>query len=56
MTARARNFLLANEVSPVVYGSVDAGRVTFRLANGKVFRLNREDARKLPHPRWEFAA
>lgn len=54
MNARARNFLAANEVSPVVYGSVDGGRVTYRLADGKMFRLNTEEARQVPNPRWAF--
>ena len=55
MNARTRNFLAANELSPVVYGSVDKGRVTYRLANGKMFRLNAEEARQAPNPRWAFA-
>lgn len=55
MTARARNFSIANEASPVVYGSVDDHRVTYRLADGKIFRLNADEARQVP-PRWAFAA
>jgi hypothetical protein len=55
MNARARNFLAANEVSPVVYGSVDDGTVTYRLANGKMFHLSEGEARLAPHPRWSFA-
>lgn len=55
MNARARNFLAANEVSPVVYGSVDGGKVTYRLANGQMFHLNETEARQAPHPRWAFA-
>lgn len=55
MSARARNFLAANECSPVVYGSVDDAGVTYRLANGKVFHLNVREARQAPHPRWAFA-
>ena len=54
MNARARNFIAANEVSPVVYGSVDDGRVTYRLADGKMFRLNVDEARQVPNPRWAF--
>lgn len=55
MSARARNFLAANDRSPVVYGSVDDAGVTYRLADGKVFRLNTREARQAPHPRWAFA-
>lgn len=54
MNARAKNFSVANEGSPIVYGSVDAGKVTYRLADGKVFRLSSEDARQVPHPRWAY--
>ena len=54
MNARARNFIAANEISPVVYGSVDEGRVTYRLANGKMFRLNVFEARQVPNPRWAW--
>lgn len=54
MNARARNFLAANEISPVVYGSVDEGRVTYRLADGKMFYLNEVEARLAPNPRWAF--
>jgi hypothetical protein len=54
MNARAINFIRANEDSPVVYGSVDGHCVTYRLANGKMFRLNTEDARQAPNPRWAF--
>jgi hypothetical protein len=52
MNARARNFLAANEVSPVVYGSVDDQCVTYRLANGKTFRMTPAEASQLPHPWW----
>lgn len=54
MSNRARNFIAANEISPVVYGSVDDRRVTYRLANGKMFHLNTEEARQAPNPRWAF--
>lgn len=54
MPRRARNFLVANEDSPVVYGSVDGCGVTYRLANGKMFRLNMEEARRAPNPKWAF--
>jgi len=54
MNARARNFLAANETSPVVYGSVDDGCVTYRLADGKMFYLNVIEARQAPNPRWAF--
>lgn len=53
MNARARNFLAANEVSPVVYGSADETCVTFRLDNGKTFRMTPAEARELPHPWWK---
>lgn len=52
MNARARNFLAASEVSPVVYCSADDGRVTYRLADGKMFYLNTAEARQAPNPRW----
>lgn len=55
MNARARNFIAANEVSPAVYCSVDEGRVTYRLADGKMFYLNAGEARLAPNPRWAFA-
>ncbi len=54
MNARARNFITANEDSPVVYGSVDDNCVTYRLANGKMFHLNAEEARQADNPRWAF--
>lgn len=54
MNARARNFLAANEVSPVVYGSVDGNCVDYRLANGKMFRLTVVEARQAPNPRWAY--
>lgn len=54
MSARAKNFAVANEGSPVVYGSVDDGKVTYRLADGKVFNLNTAEARQVPRPRWAF--
>jgi hypothetical protein len=54
VNARARNFLAANEASPVVYGSVDDGCVTYRLADGKMFHLNVIEARAAPNPRWAF--
>jgi hypothetical protein len=52
MNARARNFAAANEVSPVVYGSVDDNCVTYRLANGKIFRLTVKEAQEAPDPQW----
>lgn len=56
MSRRSLNFIAANEVSPIVYQSVDARKcVTIRLADGKVFRLNAEDARQVPSPRWAYA-
>lgn len=54
MSARSRNFLAANEISDVVYGSVDGNCVTYRLADGKMFYLNAEEARQAPNPRWAF--
>lgn len=53
MNSRAKNFALANENSPAVYCSVDAGKVTYRLADGKVFRLSAQDARQVT-PRWVY--
>lgn len=55
MNARARNFLAANELSPVVYGSVAENGVVYRLADGKMFNLSMIEARQAPHPRWAFA-
>lgn len=52
MNARARSFVAANEDSPVVYGSVDGNCVTYRLANGKIFRLTLLEARQTPEPKW----
>lgn len=52
MNARARNFIAANEISPVVYGSVDEGCVTYRLQDGKTFRMTPAEAGELPHPWW----
>ncbi len=54
MSNRARNFRSANSDSPVVYGSVDGECVTYRLANGKMFYLNAEDARQVGNPLWAF--
>lgn len=54
MNARARNFLAANELSPVVYGSVDGNCVTYRLQNGKRFNLTVIEAKQVPRPRWAF--
>lgn len=54
ITRRARNFITANEVSPVVYGSMDGSCVTYRLANGQMFRLHAIDARQAPNPRWAY--
>lgn len=54
MNARARNFIAANEVSPVVYCSVDGGCVTYRLANGQLFHLNTYEAQQAPNPRWIY--
>lgn len=56
MNARARNFLAANEVSPVVYGSVDECGVTYRLANGQVFRLGPVEAQEIVNPWWAHRA
>lgn len=54
MNARSHSFAIANELSPVVYGSVDGSCVTYRLEDGKVFRLNAIEARQVPNPRWAF--
>jgi hypothetical protein len=54
MSARARNFILANELSPVVYHSIDEAEAAFRLANGKMFRMTVEEARQIPKPRWAY--
>lgn len=54
MNARARNFLAANELSPVVYGSVAENGVVYRLADGKMFNLSIVEARQAPNPRWAF--
>jgi hypothetical protein len=56
MNARARNFIAANELSPVVYGSVAENGVVYRLANGKMFNLSLIEARQAPNPRWAFVA
>lgn len=55
MNARTRNFIIANEVSPVVYGSVDGNCVTYRLENGQTFRLSANDAREASQPKWAFS-
>jgi hypothetical protein len=55
MTAPARRFLQANAQSPVVYGSVigDGGRgVMYRLADGTVWKLTRQDCLHVRQPRW----
>lgn len=52
MNARARNFIAANELSPVVYGSVDGNCVTYRLDNGKMFRLTLLEAQEIRDPWW----
>lgn len=52
MNVRARNFLAANETSPVVYGSVDGNCVTYRLANGQTFRMTPAEAGQMPRPWW----
>lgn len=56
MNVRARNFLAANETSPVVYGSVDECGVTYRLANGQVFRLGPIEAQEITNPWWAYRA
>lgn len=53
MTRRAASFMAANEASPVTYCSADGNRVTFRLENGKTFRLNAAEARETK-PLWAW--
>jgi hypothetical protein len=54
MNARARNFIAANEDSPVVYFSQDDNFVTFRLASGKVFNMTAQEAQEVPAPRLAY--
>lgn len=54
MNARARNFIAANELSPVVYFSQDDNLVTFRLASGKVFNMTALEALEVPAPRLAY--
>lgn len=54
MNARARNFVAANEASPVVYFSQDGNLVTFRLESGKVFSMTATEAREVPSPRLAY--
>lgn len=54
MNARARNFIAANEQSPVVYFSQDDNLVTFRLASGKVFNMTALEAQEVPAPRLAY--
>lgn len=63
---QAENFRRANELSPVVYGSVitaprwrgegppPSQGVFYRLANGKTFKLGVKAVRALGQPRWAF--
>lgn len=55
MSRRCLNFIRANELSPIVYQSVDQSCVTIRLADGKVFNLSSSEIRQIPHPRWKYA-
>lgn len=54
MNARAKNFIAANELSPVVYFSQDGNLVTFRLASGKVFNMTALEAQDVPAPRLAY--
>lgn len=52
LSGTARNFLFHNAGSPVVYGSVEGQGCTYRLANGRTFRLSSADCQHVGHPRW----
>jgi hypothetical protein len=52
MTLKTHLFLEANARSPVVYGSVDGNRCTYRLRDGSVWTLSRREAAGIGHPRW----
>jgi hypothetical protein len=54
MNVRAKNFLKANEVSPVVYFSQDGNLVTFRLESGKVFNMTALEAQAVPAPKLAY--
>lgn len=63
MTRRALQFVAANALSPVVYGSVigNGGRgAVYRLANDLAFRLTANDCRAVAvsgaEPRWARVA
>lgn len=59
MTSKAHQFLMANEQSPVVYGSVigRGGRgCHYRLQDGRNFRLGAKDCKDVGHPRWQHMA
>ena len=49
---KAARFVEANRLSPVVYGSVDDHRFTYRLADGSTWTFPRREAREIGHPRW----
>lgn len=53
MVARIRSFIAANALSPVVYFSAEGASVTYRLADGKLFRLSSREARDAGPPRLE---
>jgi hypothetical protein len=48
---RARTFQAANLESPVVYYSAEGGAVTYRLENGRTFRLSRSESLRAGPPR-----
>ncbi len=60
-TEKAREFMTANEASPVVSGYAiepdprKPGKGgCYTLKDGRMFRLSLEDCRSMPAPRWDI--
>ena len=54
ISLKAHRFTIANERSPVVYGSVDEHLCTFRLQDGTTWTFSRREAATMGHPRWAY--
>ena len=57
ISAKAQAFIEANILSPVVagYAHGQGGQGgTYRLKNGKTFKLSKADCEAVGYPRWDF--